>query len=100
MPGLNFDAKSVYELTDLNKTDLEPPVTLKMDNLELEQLLTSPLNLKLPISTMAVERGVKAVTKASLVTADPVLQDGVTFQVMAAQKKNKVQSRDRKTWGL
>ena len=84
MPGLNFDAKSVYERTDLNKTDLEPPVTLKMDNLELEQLLTSPLNLKLPISTMAVERGVKAVTKASLVTADPVLQDGFTFQVMAA----------------
>ena len=49
---------------------------------------------------MAVERGVKAVTRAAVVTADPVLQDGFTFQVMAAQKKNNLKSRDKKTWGF
>ena len=70
---LNFDAQSIHDLTDLSKSDLEPPVTIKMDNTELEQLLTSPLDLNLPISTMAVERGVKTVTRASVVTADPVL---------------------------
>ena len=73
---------------------------MKMDNTELEQLIISPLNLQLPISTMAVERGVKAVTRAAVVTADPVLQDGFTFQVMAAQKKNNLKSRNKKTWGF
>ena len=97
---LYFDAESIYDLTDLSKSDLEPPVTIKMDNTELEQLLTSPLDLNLPISTMAVERGVKTVTRASVVTADPVLQDGFSFQVMAAQKKNSLKSRDKKTWGF
>ena len=100
MPVLNLDAQSVYDLTDLTKAELEPPATIKMDNMELEELLTSPLDLKLPISTIAVERGVKAVTRASVVTADPVLQDGYTFQVMAAQKKNSVKSRDKKSWGF
>ena len=99
MPQLNFDAKTVYDLTDLAKNTLEPPVTVGMNNTQLEQILTHPLDLNLPISTMAVERGVKTVTKASTVTADPVLQDGYSFQVMAAQKKNSLKSRDKKVWG-
>ena len=100
MPQLNFDAKTVYDLTDLTKNTLEPPVTVGMSNTQLEEILTHPLDLNLPISTMAVERGVKTVTKASTVTADPVLQDGYFFQVMAAQKKNSLKCRDKKVWGV
>ena len=100
MPQLNFDAKTVYDLSDLTKNTLDSPVTVGMSNTQLKEILTHLLDLNLPISTMAVERGVKTVTKASTVTADPVLQDGYSFQVMAAQKKNSLKSRDKKVWGV
>ena len=57
---------------------------------ELDKDLETPLNLQLPVSSMAVERGVKIVTRAANVTADPVEQDGFSFQTIAAVKKNSV----------
>ena len=91
---MNFECKSVLDLTDLTKAQTEPPVTIGMSNDELDKALETPLNLQLPVSSMAVERGVKIVTRAANVTADPVEQDGFSFQTIAAVKKNSVKNRN------
>ena len=96
---MNFECQSVLDLTDLTKAQTEPPVTIgMMSNDELDQALETPLNLQLPVSSMAVERGVKIVTRAANVTADPVEQDGFSFQTIAAVKKNSVKNRKKKVW--
>ena len=60
--------------------------------------MTSPLSLHLPSSTVSIERGVKATTEAVKVTADKNMQDGITFQKMAARKRNAYKDRNKKSW--
>ena len=88
----NFNAETVYDLTDLTKLTTEPPITKSLSEIELENFVLNPLKLGLPSSTVAVERGVKLTTEAAKVTSDPVLQDGVSFQKIAARQKSNLKN--------
>ena len=57
IPGINFDTNNLYELGGLEREDTEPLV--KTDQ-ELQTLLPQPLELDLPLSTVAVGCAVKA----------------------------------------
>ena len=94
----NVNVKSVYELTDLSQLITEPPVTLALTDEELKHLTSFPLDLKIPSSTVAVERCVKITTAFAKVTSDPVLQDGFSLQRISARKKNSCKDRNRKVW--
>ena len=100
VPKINFDATTLYELTDLSLCTTEPPVTSDMNIDELKSILHEPLKLGLPCSTVAVERAVKATTKAAQVSADPLIQDGSTILSNSAVKKNPVQNRDKVSWNI
>ena len=63
-------------------------------------LLEEPLNVDLPLSTVAVERAVKDTTVAARVCADPAEQDGFTFQTTAARAKHPYCGRDLKEWAI
>ena len=92
----NVDADSLLDLTDLSKLSTEPPVTKHFSDEELSGFVDVPLNLGLPSSTVAVERGVKMTTEAVKHTADPILQDGLSFQKIAARKRNPLKNRNKK----
>ena len=88
----------MFEITDLTKLTTEPPVTKSYNGEMLTDLVSSPLKLGLPSSTVAVERGVKITTEAVKHSADPKLQDGLSFQKIAARKRNPIEDRNIKRY--
>ena len=61
---LNLSAATLLDLPEEGfKT--EPPVTIGLTDNQLELILTQPLNVLLPLTTVAVERAVAETTKAS-----------------------------------
>ena len=100
VPKINFNATSLYDLTEdpLSSATTEPPVTIDMSDTELESLVKSPLDLGLPLSTVAVERAVKTTTSASRVTSNSNLQDGFSMMGMTAVEKNPISLRNKKIW--
>ena len=83
-PEIFFGADDLYGLADT-----EPPLTKALSEEELLAVVEEPLLVDLPNNTMAVERGVKETTAAALRCAEPVLRDGITFQIADARKRNK-----------
>ena len=100
VPEINFSAKTVHELSDLSKAVSEPPITIDKSSEELKEFLAEPLHLGLPCSTVAVERAVKATTRAAKVSSDPLIQDGFTLLSNSAIQKNSVKDRDKKAWNM
>ena len=88
IPDINFGATTVYELADLGCADTEAPVTQHLNDQELQNLLLQPLELDLPVSTIAVELAVKTTTAAAQVSADRVEQDGFSMMAIAARTRN------------
>ena len=81
-----FATTTQYELVDLERANTEPPMTQHLTNQELQTLLPQPLELDLPLSTVAVECAVKATTASARFCAVPTEQDGVSRQATAAGK--------------
>ena len=66
LPSVNFDCNSFYSMITWNPAELtEPPVTKKLQDQELIDIIGTPLKLHYPCHTTSVERGVKLVTEAS-----------------------------------
>ena len=57
----------------------EPPVTMSLRDEDLEDILDSPLDTKLPTDTVAVERAVKDVTTFSLRSNCGIQRDGMIY---------------------
>ena len=97
---INLHANSLYDLTtqSLETANSEPPVTLDMSDIELTAIVEPPLDLSLPCTTVAVERGVKTTTAASKVFADPIKQDGFSVMANSAISKNNIADRNRKSF--
>ena len=102
VPEINFNATSLYDLTtsSLSSAESEPPVTLKMTDKELKEIIEKPLCLNLPCSTVAVERGVKITSAATKVSSNPVLQDGYSFMTKSAINKNNIAQRNTKKFNV
>ena len=75
----------------LERADIEPPVTQHLTDQELQTLLPQSLELDLPLSTVTVERAVKATTAAVRVCADSTEQDGVSLQPTLQGRKIRAQ---------
>ena len=88
VPVINFAATTLYELAGPEHADTELAVTQHLTHQELQTLLPQPLELDLPLSTVAVGRAVKTTTAAARVCADPTEQDRVSLQAITARKKN------------
>ena len=85
---LNLNAATLLDLPEEGfKT--EPPVTIGLTDNQLELILTQPLNVLLPLTTVAVERAVAETTKASRqVTEDKDLsRDGLIALSKDSRKK-------------
>ena len=67
IPDINFAATTLYGLAGLGRADTEQPVTQHLTDQELQTLPPRSLELDLPLSTVAVERAVKATTAAARV---------------------------------
>ena len=99
-PKINCKADSLYNLNTIPLTSLttEPPLTINMSNSILDDIVQSPLNVDLPLSTTAVERAVKSVTAAASKTSDPIEQDGISFLAEASRNRNKITNKNKKMW--
>ena len=94
---MNLDATSLQtlNLTPLSEAKTEPPVTRGLSGSQVLALEHNPLRLNLPGNSVSVERGVKDVTGAAKVCANPKERDGVIFQKIISRKKHPIGSRNR-----
>ena len=70
---------------------LEEPLQVCLNTCTLNNVKSSSdlvLQINLPSNTVAVESGVKMVTRAALVCTDRDEQDGFSLQCIAARSKN------------
>ena len=76
--SLNFEATQITELIDWDQEKItEPPLTYKLSNHELIEVMTSKLEIKsYKVHTQSVERAVKLVTQASISVYGPEARDG------------------------
>ena len=82
-------------VTPLEDTMTEPPMTRSMSGSQLLAFEHCPLKTSLPGNSVAVERGVRDVTLASAVCSDSKERDGLIFQKKASREKNPLSSRNR-----
>ena len=59
VPSINFASVKLEELTDLGKNELEPPLTSKLTEDQLNNFLMEPFMSSMPCSTTEVERVVQ-----------------------------------------
>ena len=64
----------------------EPPVTKSLSDEEVKNIVNQPLSTKLPMTTVAVERLVKEVSRVSTVCVDELRRDGKIF--LSIQNRN------------
>ena len=88
------------KIENLNKNPLtsdstEPPLTLRLNGPQLLALMDEPLQVNLPVMTVAVERAVKEVTRAATMSINPQVRDGIVFQTISARTRNPYASRNR-----
>ena len=71
---INMKATSLQNLNvkNIKEAFTEPPHTWCLSGSELVRLMQEPLVVDLPVSSMAVERGIKEVTEAAVVCSDSV----------------------------
>ena len=85
---INWNASTVGELVDLSAAETEPPLTLKLSDAEIEQLVYKPLEIPAyECVSQFVERAVKGTTEASSRTTGADRQDAVTMNKAAAREK-------------
>ena len=66
VPKLNFKCKPYHEMIFWNEQLYEPPLTKKLSDEEIKNIIEVPLAVEnFPCHTQMVERGVKMVTEAS-----------------------------------
>ena len=82
-------------LSPIMEAGTEPSLTRSLAGPMLMSLKEKPLELDLPAGSVAVERGVKEVTEASIVCTDKVERDGLIFQKISARQKNPYKNRNR-----
>ena len=90
IPVINFEAKTVSQLSDLTKAESEPLFTRKLTSEELLLLQDTPFTVDLPCTTTAVERAVQITTAAASVSSNPEERDGFTMAKIAARKRRKL----------
>ena len=85
---INPDAKSLIEFP-MKGFSTEPPATLSLSDEQLANIITQPLNIQLPLTTVSVERAVSDTTRASqLVTEGNVkARDGLMALTRDARSK-------------
>lgn len=83
----------------LESAKTEPPITLSLSGPQLMALEDKPLEVGLPMTSVAVERAIKDVTAAATVSADSLERDGFIFQIRGARAKNPYQNRNR-VWAV
>ena len=86
---VNEYARSLSELSSIPLFDAstEPPVTRHLSDVELEDLIDSPLECNLPLTTVATERAVKETTRISKIGASgPRERDGIMALSNIARK--------------
>ena len=79
----------------LSSAVTEPPLTSHLYGPQLLKLLDTPLQVDLPVMSVAVERAVKEVTRAAIKCSDSRERDGIIFQTMVAREKNPLKNRNR-----
>jgi hypothetical protein len=62
---------------------------------QLLSLLEQPLQVNLPVMSVAVERAVKEVTRAAKRSSDSKVRDGIVLQTIAARIKNPYKDRNQ-----
>ena len=83
----------------LSTATTEPPLTRHLSGPKLMALMDTPLQVNLPVMSVAVERKVKEVTRASKKNSNSLERDGIVFQTVAARAKNPYQNRNRVNGG-
>ena len=76
----NLNVKNIREAVT------KPPHTRSLSGPQLLAFLHNPLLVNLPVSSVAVERGVKDVTEAAIVCSDSMVRDSVILQKVAARQ--------------
>jgi hypothetical protein len=94
---LNEKATTIANLNrrPLSEAVTEPPFTLHLSGLQLLALVEDPLQVNLPVMSVAVERAVKEVTRAAMKCTSSKQRDGIVFQTLAARLKNPYEDRNR-----
>ena len=84
---VNMSASSLYNLNSVpfHLMKYEPPATQPLSTSQIIEIYTTPLNLKLPLSTVAVERAVKDTSRAALMSHDEEQRRGIIQATIASR---------------
>ena len=93
---VNTEAESLIDL-NCQDANTEPPFTMSLSDIELEEIISQPLQTRLPVSTVSVERAVKDVTRASgIVRVSSRQIDGLILNSQNARDSERERNRERK----
>ena len=93
--NMNATSLETLNLKPLTSAATEPPITRCLTGRELLAFLQTPLVLDLPATSVAVERGVKDVTKVGPLCVDSVERDGAVFKKVASRVMYPLERRNR-----
>ena len=87
IPKINFKANDYTELFDWKTAKfLEPPLTMKLSDDEIRGFILTLLKLlRYPCHTLAVERGIKVVSKAASAVIGEEARDGFIRQKLLSR---------------
>ena len=86
---INWDASSVEELVSLDNAKFEPPLTMSLSDLQIQNILRTPLEINAyECISQFVEKGVKATTEAASHTTGADRQDALSINKSIARAKN------------
>ena len=87
---VNIDATCLSDLNVINLSEakFEPAVTKCLSDSEIMSILNTPLNIKLPVSSVAVERAVKLTTRCAVLAGSVKEVNGVMQCSILSQKSN------------
>ena len=81
---LRFELNVIH----LREAKFEPAVTKCLSDSEIMSILNTPLNIKLPVSSVAVERAVKLTTRCAVLAGSVKEVNGVMQCSILSQKSN------------
>lgn len=89
LPNLNFEAEEYFEMIHWDNP-LEPPATMNLSDEDIASMIRNGSEFeikKLPCHSQAVERHVRLVTQASLVTCGAEARDGYIRSGIKSRKE-------------
>ena len=91
LPIINIEARSYHKIVDLNSKEIkQPPAIKSFSDLDIDDILNTPLKLDYPCHNQSVERHVKLVTEASSQVAGFERRDDLIRQKIRSRKLMKV----------